>query len=273
MSASARGGWLLLVLGLLVGCKTPVALQLQQSQAEQQKILAQNKDLQTKLAAIDEQNSQATESIAQLNRQVQLEREQAAALRDQLASATSQVARLREENTNSTKQIEALQASARRRGGATITPNNSLQNELPDLGIVGVEAQRDEATVRVVIPSSRLFDAEDARLKREGAQLVGQVAQKLARVYPQQQIGVEGHTDNIALAQGKYASHHQLSAAQAQAVFEQLVAGGYFGPEQLRVVGHGAGRPLFSNSTQAGRERNQRIELVIYPETAEARRN
>jgi outer membrane protein OmpA-like peptidoglycan-associated protein len=36
---------------------------------------------------------------------------------------------------------------------------------------------------------------------------------------------------------------------------------------QFFVVGHGANHPVVSNATDAGRSRNRRIELVIYPET------
>ena len=36
---------------------------------------------------------------------------------------------------------------------------------------------------------------------------------------------------------------------------------------QLFVVGHGGSHPVVSNATDAGRARNRRIEVVIYPET------
>jgi outer membrane protein OmpA-like peptidoglycan-associated protein len=36
--------------------------------------------------------------------------------------------------------------------------------------------------------------------------------------------------------------------------------------KQLNVVGHGENRPIFSNNTYEGKQRNRRVELVIYPD-------
>jgi outer membrane protein OmpA-like peptidoglycan-associated protein len=41
---------------------------------------------------------------------------------------------------------------------------------------------------------------------------------------------------------------------------------------QLFIVAHGANHPLVSNATAAGRSRNRRMELVVYPERAAAQR-
>ena len=35
----------------------------------------------------------------------------------------------------------------------------------------------------------------------------------------------------------------------------------------LLVVGHGGSHPVVSNATEAGRARNRRIEIVVYPES------
>ena len=36
--------------------------------------------------------------------------------------------------------------------------------------------------------------------------------------------------------------------------------------DQMRVAGHGNSSPLYSTATPAGRQRNERIEIVIYPD-------
>ena len=42
-------------------------------------------------------------------------------------------------------------------------------------------------------------------------------------------------------------------------------------PNQMFVVGHGPNHPVVSNGTAAGKERNRRVELVIYPERTATR--
>jgi outer membrane protein OmpA-like peptidoglycan-associated protein len=39
-------------------------------------------------------------------------------------------------------------------------------------------------------------------------------------------------------------------------------------PAQLFLAGHGPNHPVVSNATPAGKDRNRRVELVIYPERA-----
>ena len=51
------------------------------------------------------------------------------------------------------------------------------------------------------------------------------------------------------------------------AVYDALVRAGGMSARQLFVVGHGGSHPVVSNATDAGRARNRRIEVVIYPET------
>ena len=54
--------------------------------------------------------------------------------------------------------------------------------------------------------------------------------------------------------------------ARAAAVFDFLTTRTPLKEGQLFIVAHGANHPLVSNATAAGRTRNRRVELVIYPE-------
>ncbi len=86
-----------------------------------------------------------------------------------------------------------------------------------------------------------------------------------SRNYPQQTIGVEGHTDNEFIRTPGVGDHQQLSVARATAVYQYLVARGQIPANRMFIVGHGSNHPVVSNATAAGRERNNRVELVIYP--------
>ena len=54
--------------------------------------------------------------------------------------------------------------------------------------------------------------------------------------------------------------------ARASAVFDFLCGRTSLKAGQLFVVAHGPNHPVVSNATAAGRARNRRIELVVYPE-------
>jgi outer membrane protein OmpA-like peptidoglycan-associated protein len=53
-----------------------------------------------------------------------------------------------------------------------------------------------------------------------------------------------------------------LSKARAEAVVEKLSNEYGISREQLRAVGVGPASPLFSNSTEDGRSKNRRVEIV-----------
>ena len=103
---------------------------------------------------------------------------------------------------------------------------------------------------------------------RYRAVLIATAAAELVRSYPNQILGVEGHTDNSPLANAQWRNNHQLSIGRAVAVYDVLVTQNRIPPSQLFMVGHGSNHPLYSNATPAGRQRNNRVELVVYPDRA-----
>ena len=71
-------------------------------------------------------------------------------------------------------------------------------------------------------------------------------------------IRIEAHTDN----RGEQQKLMALSAQQAKAVYDYLLTTGV-APERMSFEGIGPANPLTTNRTASGRERNQRVEIVI----------
>jgi outer membrane protein OmpA-like peptidoglycan-associated protein len=71
---------------------------------------------------------------------------------------------------------------------------------------------------------------------------------------------IEGHTDS----DGRAAFNSLLSRKRAQAVRAALMDRGVPG-NRLVVAGYGASKPVASNDTNEGRERNRRIEMRVAP--------
>jgi OOP family OmpA-OmpF porin len=69
---------------------------------------------------------------------------------------------------------------------------------------------------------------------------------------------IEGHTDNIGGAQFNL----ELSRKRAEAVKRWLVDKAGIGEIRLTTVGYGLTRPIADNSTEEGRAKNRRVELV-----------
>ncbi|HVU87899.1 MAG TPA: OmpA family protein [Pirellulales bacterium] len=271
--AAVRWPWIL-PLAVLVGCaQNSLTAQSQvQSLQQQQVALAQrNTELQTRALALDKDNQELQTMLGQSQQQSRLLEDQVAALRDQLGSATSQLAKVKEQTPPGGNGPEAWTVSAKPQAGAKITANNSLKSQLPAIDIPGVQARADGDVVRIEIPSSRLFSPGTARLLPEASPLLDTVAADIVRLYPNQIVGIEGHTDNDSASAGKWQNNHQLSIGEALAVYDYVSLRSRLQPGQLFVVGHGPNHPIVSNGTAAGKERNRRVELVIYPERTSGR--
>ena len=185
---------------------------------------------------------------------------------EQLSSTTSQLAQARQDKQLVEKNAQAVVASTKRRAGALITPNNSLKQNLPNLTLPGVEVRQDGDTVRFELSTDRLFTPGTAQLRQDAPQLLDAVAAEIERTYPEQIIGVEGHTDSDPPGTSPPQSPHQFSTSLAMSLFDYLTARTHLRPNQLFLVGHGGNHPVVSNATPAGKARNRRVELVIYPD-------
>ncbi len=210
----------------LAGCAdNPMVLKGKVTQYEQQQqaLSRQYSDLQNRATALDKDNQELGQLLAQSRQQSKVFEDQLAALRDQLRGTTAQLAQSRAEKENTDKKVQAMTASMQRQGGVTITPNNSFLQTLPAINLPDVFVRRDGDVIRVELPGNRLFEPGTARLRPGGPELIVNAATELMRSYPDQIIGVEGHTDNDPVAGGQWRSNHELSVARAMAVYDVIV--------------------------------------------------
>jgi flagellar motor protein MotB len=245
-----------------------LALRQQNQTLQQQQLTLQqrNTELQTRASTLDHDNQELQTLLAQSRQQGKVVEDQLAAIRDQLTTATTQLAQLRDQKQLSDKQTEALLASTRRQSGAKITANNSLQRTLPGINLPGIEVRTDGDVVRIELPSARLFPTGSVALAPTAMPLVDMVGSELARAYPDQRIGVEGHTDSDFVRSPQGGDNQQLSVARATAVYQYLTSRNQIPASHLFIAGHGSNQPVVSNATATGKARNSRVELVVYPD-------
>ena len=79
--------------------------------------------------------------------------------------------------------------------------------------------------------------------------------------YPQTLVRVEGHTDSV----GTNEYNQDLSVRRAMAVKSLLVQRG-IADSRIDSVGYGETMPVATNDTEAGRQKNRRVEIKIAPQ-------
>jgi len=101
------------------------------------------------------------------------------------------------------------------------------------------------------------FDFNKSSLKTESYSELKRVA-KFLKVNSKVSVELAGHTDNV----GGHEYNMRLSEARAKEVADFLLKQGV-PPERVTFKGYGPDKPIADNSTDAGRARNRRTEIII----------
>ncbi|MDZ4296762.1 MAG: flagellar motor protein MotD [Moraxellaceae bacterium] len=115
-------------------------------------------------------------------------------------------------------------------------------------------------SLEVEIKTDLLFASGTASLSPRAADIIRRLAEPLQHF--QNQIKVEGHTDNMPINTVTFPSNWELSAARAATVVHLLTKSG-INSERLMVVGYGEHRPIASNGSAEGRNQNRRVLMII----------
>jgi len=117
----------------------------------------------------------------------------------------------------------------------------------------------------VTVMDRVLFDSGKTELKPQSKATLDKVAGVIMDKAPDNELAFEGHTDSVPINRPCFPSNWELSTGRATSVLHYFVDKHGFAPAKLRAVGYGEFRPVATNDTPDGRQRNRRTELVILP--------
>lgn len=145
------------------------------------------------------------------------------------------------------------------------TIESSLKNKI---AAQQIEVVSMTDTLKVVLIDKILYDSGSYNINDSGKKLLMTLA-KSFKENKNQQIVVEGHTDNVPLGAGlrtDFPSNWELSAARAAAVVRFFQKEGGLEPQRLSVRGYSHYKPVASNNNEEGRRKNRRIEIILKPQ-------
>ena len=102
------------------------------------------------------------------------------------------------------------------------------------------------------------FDIDRAVIRPEYRDEVAKAGDFMKK-YPTTTAVIEGHTDNV----GSYDHNMELSQRRAESVVNYLAENFGIDRSRLTAKGYGFSRPIADNSTDAGKQKNRRIEAII----------
>jgi chemotaxis protein MotB len=134
------------------------------------------------------------------------------------------------------------------------------ETDLSDLkSQIDIQASDEAVTIRLMGEST--FDSGKAEIRPQMKPLLKKVADMIADT--KRDIIIAGHTDNIPIHGGLYRSNLRLSTARASAVAEFFLSVSKIDPKHLSTMGFGEYRPIDSNDTADGRQKNRRVEIIM----------
>lgn len=135
-----------------------------------------------------------------------------------------------------------------------------METKAAETGLMVANAEamgEDIAELGRTVIEGLMFAHDDAALLPESEPALSEAA-KLLKAMPDKAFYVVGHTD----ATGTYAYNMKLSSDRAMSVREALVERFGIAPGRLVAAGVGPLSPVFTNSSEGGRSKNRRVELV-----------
>jgi flagellar motor protein MotB len=282
-----------------VGIQTSTQEQYQQFSAMAEQLRIANQ----RLAAYDADNQQLNTELAASNQKIQLANQYSQTLKDQLGDTADQIRLAQNERQSALQQLASMRlqldqasqnqqrlaaqsnvnqargqlagfssasgSNTRLAGGATIRANNSLMNSLSRIQIPGGEARMDGDVIRIEFPSDQVFVPGTYRIQPSRQPMLRNLVGTIEQTFPNQIVGIEAHWDGTPLSPAG-TSDHQLTATQSLAMFDQLVSSG-LPRRQMFTMAMASNRPRHPAGTVGGVNPNRRIEVVIYPESWNAR--
>jgi len=105
------------------------------------------------------------------------------------------------------------------------------------------------------------FESGSATLRRSSMDAIDRLAKVLGK--RRESLRIEGHTDNVPIHRGQFASNWELSTARATELVKVFILTYKFSTDRLAAAGYAEYHPVDSNDTAEGRAHNRRVDIVV----------
>ncbi|MHA6251996.1 flagellar motor protein MotS [Oceanobacillus sp. CAU 1775] len=146
---------------------------------------------------------------------------------------------------------------------------NSLMTEVEtfleenDLNEV-ISANRTEEGVELILQDYLFFNPGEAEILDEGLPFLIKIGRLLSTI--ENDIVIEGHTDNRPMSSFVYPSNWELSGARASTIVRYFIDEQRLNEARFRIAGYGETKPIAPNDSAENMAQNRRVEIVILKE-------
>lgn len=218
---------------------------------------ANTKALQSQLQTANEQNTELKKGMASLKQTL-----------DQSITTNSQgqvnIAKLVDEINESNKYIKQLVDAKSKSDSLNIALTNKLTRSLSTDELKDVDVKVLKGVVYISLADNMLFKSGSYEVSPRAMETLGKIA-KIIKDYDDYDVLVEGNTDNVPISRTNIRNNWDLSALRASSVVQVLQNDFGINPKRLSASGRGEYNPIADNTSEVGKQRNRRTEIIITP--------
>jgi chemotaxis protein MotB len=220
-----------------------------------------------RITVLEAEGKRKDEQILSLGGQLDTTKAETKTEREAREAREAELAKERGEKEATMAELAELRRQ-REAADARIAAYKALQakfRELVDTGKLEVLFRNGQMVLK--LPSGILFPSGSAKLSEAGIAALAEVATALD-AFKTRRFVIAGHTDNKPIKTKAFPNNWYLSTARAVSVLEFLIDAG-FPAKNVAAAGYGEFDPIAANDTDANREQNRRIEIILVPNLEE----
>ena len=241
----------------LVACQEEnKALQANYMQAKEQ-LAASN----ARATSLEEQMKQQARSTAALQR----------SLDKSLTNASQNnisIEKLVDQINESNQYIRHLVEVKSKSDSLNMVLTNNLTRSLSKEELKEVDVQVLKGVVYISLADNMLYESGTYTINKRASQTLSKIA-KIIKDYKDYDVLIEGNTDNVPISRENIRNNWDLSCLRASSVVQALQTDYGVDPKRLTAGGRGEYNPLQPNTTDVGKMRNRRTQIIITPKLNE----
>ena len=141
---------------------------------------------------------------------------------------------------------------------------NNLTRSLSKEELKEVDVQVLKGVVYISLADNMLYKSGSYEINDRAAETLSKIA-KIIMDYKDYDVLIEGNTDNVPITRENIRNNWDLSCLRASSVVQYLQNKFSVDPKRLTAGGRGEYNPIATNSTEVGKQRNRRTQIIITP--------
>lgn len=240
-------------------------------EANYNEMLSKERDLDKRYQETQRQLSSADTRVKSLEDQIASERKNLAALQDALDKCLTSsnqgnvnISKLVDEINASNRYIQHLVNTKNKSDSLNMVLTNRLTRSLSQEEQRDVDVQVLKGVVYISLSDDMLYRSGSYEISSTAGETLSKIA-KIIMDYKDYDVLIEGNTDDVPISQTNIRNNWDLSALRGSSVVQALQNNYGVDPGRLTAAGRGEYNPIASNSTESGKSRNRRTQIIITP--------